>query len=52
MQKNNTKWLYFLMSVGSVFILLSSTDDGSLEHLLLGLILIIISITLLFKKSR
>lgn len=52
MQKNNAKWLYFLMSVGSVFILLSSTDDGSVEHLLLGIILIIISITLLLKKSR
>lgn len=52
MQKDNSKWFYFLMSIGSVFILLSSTEDGSIEHLLLGLILIIISIVLLIKKSR
>jgi len=47
------KWIYFLMSLGSIFVILYPTDSGSVQHLILGLGLMVVSFALLFaKKSK
>ena len=52
MEKERSRWLYFLMSVGTIFIVLSPTEDGSAYHLILGLVLIGLSIMFLTKKKK
>ncbi|NMB18537.1 MAG: LPXTG cell wall anchor domain-containing protein [Erysipelothrix sp.] len=52
MKKERSRWLYFLMSVGTIFIVLSPTEDGSAYHLILGLVLIGLSIMFLTKKKK
>lgn len=42
------KWMYFLMSLGSIFIVLYPTKDGAIEHLILGLFLIVFAIVMLY----
>lgn len=46
------KWMYFLMSIGSIFILIYPTESGTVQHLFLGLLLIGIAALVLFKEHR
>lgn len=46
------KWLYFLMSIGSIFILIYPSEIGAKEHLILGLFLIVVPGIYLFTKKR
>lgn len=44
--------MYFLMSIGSIFILIYPTESGTVQHLFLGLLLIGIAALVLFKEHR
>ncbi len=44
--------MYFLMSVGSIFIVMYPTEDGAVEHLILGLLLIAIAIVILVLNRK
>lgn len=46
------KWLYFFISVGSIFVMVSPTTDGQKEFLFLGLFLIVASAITLFVKRK
>lgn len=52
MEKKDNKWYYFIMSLGSVFIVLSASEGGALEHLVLGLALIALSLFLIVRSKK
>ncbi len=46
------KWSLFLVSIGSIFIMISPTENGAIQHLILGLGLIGVGVFKLVKNKK
>ncbi|CAM2766129.1 hypothetical protein [Erysipelothrix tonsillarum] len=46
------QWIVFMLSIGLLLIVLSSTKEQGLGLMITGLVLIIVSLWLLFRKSK